>query len=165
MKNATLFVDFDHVLFNTEEFRKELTPQKMPSRVEKFLYDDALNFLKYAEKNCRLILFTEGKEDFQNEKLEKSGILGLINFDEVLVLPAEMKTKKIPTLRKIYGEKLFLIEDKPVNVDTAIDAGLIVVRVRRGKYENEETKRKLTYEVKSLKEIIDRRILEKWLKT
>ena len=164
MKNATLFVDFDHVLFNTENFKKELTPLAFPREIARFLYEDAASFLKHAGKHFDLILFTEGEEDFQKEKLEKSGILRLAEFREVIVLPSETKAQKIPELMKTYQNRLLLIDDKPENVEAAIDAGLAVIRVKRGKYSEQETAKKAIFEVNSLKEIAEKKILEKWLK-
>ncbi|KKS05248.1 MAG: hypothetical protein UU57_C0014G0022, partial [Candidatus Woesebacteria bacterium GW2011_GWE1_41_24] len=51
-------------------------------------------------------------------------------------------------------------DDKPEVVDYGISKGFTVIRVRRGKYSDEESKNQPDFVVKSLSEIIEKDILQ-----
>jgi len=153
MKNALILIDFDHTLFNTEKFKKAIKRETV-LKYRDFLYKDALEFLDYAKKFGKLVLFSEGEVDFQRKKIEKSGVLKF--FSKVKIYPTDSKAQNFVEFR---GKRTILIDDKPKIADEAIPAGLSVIRVRRGKYKTINTRFTPAIEVKNLKEIIRRDLL------
>ncbi len=153
MKSTLILIDFDHTLFNTEKFKKAIKREAIP-RYRGFLYKDALEFLDYAKKFGKLILFSEGEADFQRKKIKKSGVLKF--FSKVKIYPTDSKAQNFV---EFQGERIILIDDKPKIADEAISVGLSVIRVRRGKYKSINTRFTPAIEVKSLKEIIRRDLL------
>jgi FMN phosphatase YigB (HAD superfamily) len=155
MSKRQILVDFDHTLFNTEKFKEILKTGTIPGYPE-FLYDDAPQFLEYAREYGELALLSEGEPDFQKEKIEKSGISKF--FSEVKIFPSFQKSTYFAQVSD--KPNVILIDDKPDIIDEAVSVGLTVIRVKRGKYKDAETKFRPRYVVNSLQEIIDKDILK-----
>lgn len=157
-RNWQILVDFDHTLFDTEKFKVARLESPEKINYKDFLYPDALDFIKYASKFGKAILFSEGEPDFQKEKIDGTEIEKLFS-GGVKIYPSY---SKIGELLKIAQEnEIILIDDKPDVIDEAISAGCKVIRVRRGKYANEETKLKPEFVVEGLSEIVSKNLLQR----
>lgn len=153
-KKFEMFIDFDHTIFNTEEFAKYLSTSPKQINYKEFLYPDAISFIKYASGFGKTVIFSEGDPAFQKEKIDGSGIAEFASC--VQIFPSYSKMTEL----KSQGAEIILIDDKPEVVDEAIDKGVTVIRVRRGKYKDVETKREPKFVVSSLQEIVDRDLLK-----
>ena len=154
--NLVVLVDFDYTLFDTEKFVQFLSSSPNSVDYKNFLFPDALPFIEYASKFADLTLFSEGELEFQEEKVEGTGIDELF-LGGVKILPS---FTKIDELTKIgSGKNVILIDDKPDIVDEAVSLGFKVIRVKRGKYAKSETKSKPSFVVGSLSEIVEKDLL------
>lgn len=158
-KQSKILVDFDHTLFNTNKFIN-LVKGDLNTRVEfkDFLYPDALEFISYASKCGRLVLFSEGDIDFQKEKIKKTKLDKLFK-DGIEIYSSYAKMNSL----KKYSNKenLVLIDDNPKIIDEAVSMGLKAIRVKRGKFKSFDSKQKPEYTVASLKDIMRRDLLQK----
>lgn len=156
-KKATILVDFDHTLFDVTKLIKFLSDSPETIDYKSFLYADSLEFIDYASKFGNLILFSEGKVEYQKEKIEATEV-GKLFSGGVKIFPSY---SKMQDLAKISSRgKIILIDDKPDVVDQAISMGCKVIRVKRGKYRGERTKTKPNFVVGSLAEIIAKDVLQ-----
>lgn len=156
-KNVTILVDFDYTLFDTSKFIEFLSGSPETINYKDFLYPDALKFIDYASNFGNLILFSEGEVDFQNEKINGTGIGNLFS-GGIKVFASYSKMQDMANIA--VGKKVILIDDKPEVVDKAVSMGYRVIRVRRGKYKSMETKNKPDFVAESLSEIVDKNILQ-----
>jgi hypothetical protein len=155
-KNLTILVDFDHTLFNTTKFVEFMSGSPKTIDYKDFLYPDALEFVNYASDFGNLTLFSEGEVDFQKEKIDGTGIGGLFS-GGVRIFPSYSKMQDLASIATV--KKTVLIDDKPEVVDNAISLGCHVIRVKRGKYSDKETKSKPDFVVNSLSEVVEKDIL------
>lgn len=159
MDNKTvILVDFDHTLFDTEKFVKFLESSPKEIDYKEFLYDDALDFINYASRFGKLMLFSEGEVGFQKEKIKGTGIENLF-LGGFHIFPSYTKSGKLLKITNI--KNTILIDDKPEIIDTATSLGMRVVRIRRGKYANDETKSEPNFEVKNLSELVEGNLLNR----
>ena len=119
----------------------------------KYLYPDAITFLKYLHKsNYQIIILTKGNEDYQKKKISYSNIKDY--YDELIVI---MKHKG--NLDIDYKESVF-IDDNPIEIKSILKRKpKQVIRIRRinSKYYNVNVEDILT--VTALDEIINNKIL------
>ena len=155
-KNLTILVDFDHTLFDTGKFVKFRSKNPKELNYSDFLYPDAISFIIYAGSKGTSVLFSEGEVDFQKEKIKGTGIEKLFN-GGVRVLPS---FSKMASLGEWEGKKIVLIDDKPEVIEEAAKNGFLTIRVRRGRYADLDTQNLADFTVKSLREIIDKNLLE-----
>lgn len=155
-KNLTILVDFDHTLFDTEKFVKLRSGNSKKIDYSKLLYPDALVFITYANSKGTTILFSEGEIPFQKEKIKGTGIEKLFN-GGVRILPSFSKMSK---LEEWKAENLILVDDKPEIIEEAVKRGFLTIRVRRGRYASVDTQNPADFTVKSLREIVDKNLLE-----
>ena len=155
-KNLTILVDFDHTLFDTGKFVKFRSKNPKELNYSDFLYPDAIPFIIYASGKGTTVLFSEGEVDFQKEKINGTGIEKLFN-GGVRVLPS---FSKMSSLKEWKGRKLVLIDDKPEVIKDAAKKSFLTIRVRRGRYVNVDTQNLADFTVKSLREIVDKNLLE-----
>lgn len=116
--NPIFLIDLDHTLYDV---------------VNEKLYDDAISFIKFANKNGKAVLFTEGELKFQGEKIKK------LNLNKYFGKNIKIfkSYSKISEIGDDFGKnKVFLIDDNPNVLIKAKDKGWKTIRVRRGKYEN-----------------------------
>lgn len=105
LKNKKIvFFDIDYTLFNTDIFKKSnLKQYKNYNEVEKVL--------KNLSEKLDLGIFSEGEKDFQEKKLEKTGIRKYFNKNDVYILQG--KNLNIKEVFKKYKEdSVFLVDDK-----------------------------------------------------
>lgn len=152
-KKFEMFIDFDHTIFNTEEFAKYLSTSPKQINYKEFLYPDAVSFIKYASGFGKTVIFSEGDPAFQKEKIDGSGIAEYAT--DVQIFPSYSKMDGL----KSPEAKIILIDDKPEVIDEAIEKGITVIRVKRGKHRDVETRNEPKYVVSSLQEIIDKDLL------
>ena len=157
-----ILIDLDHTLFNTQEFRKVLNLPDKQVNYRSFLYNDALPFIKYVSKYGTPVLFTEGDMDFQNQKIEKSGLKKVFGRD-IKVFPAcgKARNNALTDDQELIGR--VLIDDKPEVLDKAISLGYKTIRVRRGKYKLLNGRMRPDYVVSDLKSIIKKDLFKKLL--
>lgn len=155
-KKKIILIDFDYTLFDTDKFVKYL--QRAPEIInfKDFLYPDALEFINYASKIDEITLFSEGDENFQKAKIVGTGI-GKLFPGGVKILPSFTKVQEL--LKISRNGNVVLIDDKPEVVDSALSMGCKVIRVKRGKYEKDDTKTKPNQTVGTLSEIINKDLL------
>lgn len=155
-KNITILVDFDYTLFDTAKLVKTLSGSPERLDYKDFLYTDALELIDYASGLGNLILFSEGDIDFQKEKIDGTGI-GKLFSGGVKVFPSYSKMQYLANIAP--GKKVILIDDKPEVLDKGISLGYRVIRVKRGKYSDDETKSKPDFVVNDLSEICKKDLL------
>ncbi len=156
-KNKTFLIDFDHTLFNVNEFVRDRDLGKL-KEYKNYLYPDVLEFILYAKRHGKAVLFSEGEHGFQNEKIEKSGVKELFGKD-VEIYPSLTKVAGI----RNYGtkDKILVIDDKPEVIDNVLEMGYKAIRVKRGKYAEKECSLVPTAEVDNLSEIIRQDLFSK----
>ncbi len=154
-KGVKIFIDFDHTIFNTGEFVKHLSDSPAHINYKDFLYPDAIPFIKYASGFGDTVLFSEGDKKFQMEKIIGTGIEKFFT-DGVQIFSSFSKMNVVNESEK----KVVLIDDKPEVIEAGVAKGFFVVRVRRGRYKDLETKVVPKYVVGSLQEIIDKNLLK-----
>lgn len=158
MNNKTIIlIDFDHTLFNTDEFVKNMNKPDKNLEYKNFLYSDAEEFVSYAARYGTPVLFSEGEVDFQWDKINKTELKKLFG-ENIKVYPSY--TKMVEIKKFTNGSKVILIDDKPEVVDTGLALGYKVIRVKRGKYEASDTKLNPAHVVDSLKTIISKDLLK-----
>ncbi|OGM88671.1 hypothetical protein A2594_03065 [Candidatus Woesebacteria bacterium RIFOXYD1_FULL_41_28] len=155
-RKTTILVDFDHTLFDTERYVREKSASDHVDYKE-FLYPDTLAFIKYASDFGEAVLFSEGDVEFQREKISGTGIESLFS-GGVKIFPSFSKMENLDDM--VLNGKVIIVDDKPEVVDYGISKGFTVIRVRRGKYSDEESKNQPDFVVKSLSEIIEKDILQ-----
>jgi len=132
MKKIVLF-DIDYTLFDTDEFKKSnLTVFK--------LYEEAESVLEELIQSCEVGIFSEGKDEFQREKLRQTLIHG--RFQEKNIHIFLSKDDNIESvLQKHRGDDVFLVDDKLAVLSLAknLDNNTFVIWVKRGPFAmNEE---------------------------
>ena len=134
-----LFYEINNLIRNTSEY----------------LYDDAISFLEYLKsKNFEIIILTKGNSDYQREKIFNAHIDSYYN-----KLMVTMKHKG--RLDIDYNNSVF-IDDNPIEIQSIMDKKpKMIIRINRinSKYSDVSLDIKIK-EVKSLKEIIENKILE-----
>ncbi len=118
-------------------------------KAKDYLYKDAIDFLKAKSFNS-YILYTYGDLDYQNKKIENSGILKY--FDEVIITD-EDKTK----IDLDYANGIF-IDDNPKVIKKLLDKGVMkIYRVLRNNniHSEEKLNNKCVVEIHNMKEIKD----------
>ena len=141
-----IYVDFDHTLFNTtlfikeikkltkEDFRKpnvkelEKVIKENNIDLKKYLYPDTLLFLeKYSSNN--LILLTRGNLDYQLFKIKESKIE---NYFKNIIVVNQYKG----LLNLDYKNSIF-IDDNPKEIESILKNNpKKVIRLKRGKYKD-----------------------------
>ena len=143
-----IYVDFDHTLFNTTAFvrqMEEVTNKKIsdidiksiPEISEKnkidlkeFLYEDSIPFLeKYKDYN--LVLLTKGNYEYQEFKILKTNISKY--FKEKIITEKEKGDLEIDYQKGIF------IDDNPREIESIMkNSPYLVIRMKRGKYKDIE---------------------------
>lgn len=150
-KDLTILVDFDYTLFDTTKFVNTLSGSPKAIDYKDFLYPDALEFLEYASEFGDLTLFSEGEIEFQKEKIDGVEI-GKFFLGGVKILPSYTKFSELTRMSNVTN--MIMVDDKPEIVDQAISLGFKVIRIKRGKYAEVNTKLKPNLVVESLSEIV-----------
>ncbi len=151
-----ILIDLDYTLLDTEKLRKNIKDNITDFDYKDLLYPDALAFISYSSKYGTPTLFSEGKIDFQKEKIKRTGLEKIFGKN----IKIYSSYKKIFDLAKVVRDgDIVLIDDKPDIIDHAITLGMKTVRVRRGKYQEVDTKSKPLYEVNNLSDVIRQDLL------
>lgn len=160
MKSTLILIDFDHTLFNTTRFKKELKEGRKRFNYRKFLYPDSKKFISYATKYGTPTLFSEGDVNFQKNKIIKTGMKDFFGVN-IKIYPSSLEIGKMDKINKLAAnyQKVILIDDKPEIVSKALALDYKVIRVKRGKYREIKTAIHPTFEVENLKEIIRQDLL------
>lgn len=94
---------------------KEEIYENIISKCESFVNQDLLNLVKkLGKENCYIV--TYGYEEFQLDKIERSGIASF--FSDIIVVGKEYKKEAIEQICSKYAdEKVFFIDDKQKHFD------------------------------------------------
>lgn len=134
-----LIYEIDNLIGNTSEY----------------LYPDAISFLEYLKKiGYEIIILTKGNSDYQREKIFNAHLDSYYN-----KLMVTMKHKG--TLKIDYEDSVF-IDDNPIEIQSILNKNpKMIIRMERinSKYSDIDINVDMPI-VKSLKEIIDKKILE-----
>ena len=107
-------IDFDDTLFDTHAMKKILTQSRelAESELAKLLLPDAFLFLHYLKtSNHKLILLSLGDLEFQNKKINATGIANF--FDEIIITPDSKELILEKILKQFDGEKdIWFVNDK-----------------------------------------------------
>jgi len=127
MKKVILF-DIDYTLFNTDIFKQSQLRTHA-------VYDEVYDVLKELSKIAQLAIFSEGKINFQKNKLLKTGIQK--HFLKGYTHIAEKKEEMLRRiLQKYIDNRVFLVDDKLTILHLAktISPSLFTIWVKRGIY-------------------------------
>ena len=128
-RKPVLFLDFDHTLFDTEQFYEWLGEDRFekilgitsgkvtPPDFASYLYSDTLPFLKAARKTHRLVLLTYSiNQMLQRRKVRDSGIVPLL--DDVIISHRNkgLEAKEYITRIGDPGWEHAFIDDAPLNI-------------------------------------------------
>lgn len=151
-KKPIIFFDIDYTLFDVAAFKK--------SNLKDFrLYEETKDILKKLHKWAVLGIFSEGEDNFQKAKLERTGIKKYFLKDNVYVFMG--KHNYIENILNQYrGNKIFFVEDKlPILYEVKKKMSEVFgIWVKRGWYaENQKPIPgfKPDAEILSLKEVIE----------
>jgi len=132
-KKKLVLFDIDYTLFNTGTFIKS-------NLSEYELYQEIIEVLEKVGKIAELGILSEGKNDFQREKLIRTGILEHFTKEKIHIV--ENKEDFINNIIKTYKDfKIFLVDDK-INIliqAKKFDPSVYAIWVKRGPFaENAE---------------------------
>lgn len=157
MKNILLF-DIDHTLFDTEQLRPHLpTPLTNWNAVSlpfaACIYPDALYVIPLLAQRFRLGVFSvayDGMVDFQNAKITH-GPLAPYFSERLMYIHADM-VSLVRSIGPIAESIAYVIDDRADKLMLAKERypQLKTVRIRRGKYENQEWDYTPDFELPSL---------------
>ena len=118
-------------------------------KAKNYLYKDAIEFLSHKSFN-NYILYTYGDLDYQNKKIDNSGILEY--FDEVII------TDDLKTNLKLDYENGIFIDDNTKVIKELLDNGATkIYRIKRSNnlHSEEILNNKSVIEIHNMKEIKD----------
>lgn len=149
-----VFFDIDYTLFNVGIFKK--------SNLKEYKnYNEVKKVLKSLSKKLDLGIFSEGEKDFQEKKLENTGIKEFFNKNNIYILHGKnLSIKKI--FKKYEKNSIFLVDDKLTILSEVktLCPFVFTVWIKRGTYaENEKNIEKFIpdvqiYELSDLENII-----------
>lgn len=128
-RKPVLFLDFDHTLFDTEQFYEWLGEDRFekilgitsgkvtPPDFATYLYPDTLPFLNAARKTHRLVLLTYSvNQMLQRRKVRDSGIL--LYLDDVIISHRNkgLEAKEYITRIGDSGWEHAFVDDAPLNI-------------------------------------------------
>jgi methionine salvage enolase-phosphatase E1 len=151
-----IFIDLDYTLLDVDKFKLKNKNIIGDLDFRDILYSDSLEFINYASKYGIPTLFSEGEIKFQREKVEKTGLEKIFG-NNIKIYPSYEKIFELPEIAN--SNDVVLIDDKPEIIDRAISLGIKVVRIKRGKFKDVDSKKIPYAEVKSLEEIIKKDLL------
>lgn len=126
--NKIVLFDIDYTLFDTDTFKQ--------SNLKKHsLYNEVKDILKQVSKIAQIGIFSEGKIDFQKEKLFHTDIHSL--FDKDLIHIVEKKDEVLKkVLEKYQHKQLILVDDKLTVLYLAKKhfPNVKTIWIKRGKY-------------------------------
>jgi len=160
----TVLIDFDHTLFNTQAFiakfpeAKNLKLNETIGSLDEFLYPDSLSFIHSLKNHFTPILFSEGPDPFQAQKIAKTSLISLIPEPHRFIYPINSKQQHLPLLIKKF-QPLCLIDDHPAHLDSATKHGLFTLRLSRGKHAKESSQYPPTFICPDLEFISTNQIL------
>ena len=138
-------------LANKKKIKEEMNI--LFSKASGFVYSDFFDFINNFSKKD-LILLSFGTTDFQEMKINNSGI---ISYFQKVIITQKDKTEDLKNniLIKNEGEKIFFIDDKAEQIDKIKEKlpQIITMKMERSQGRHINTKSKLTdYVVKDLDE-------------
>ncbi|MDI6591630.1 MAG: HAD hydrolase-like protein [Patescibacteria group bacterium] len=128
--------------------------EKVFKKAPKFLYKDAIWFLKKWKNKADLILLSYGEEKFQRQKIEKSKIKKY--FKKIIITRDIEKTKPF---KKAFqkNKKIIFVEDNPEALFKIKEnyPKVIAIRINRkeGKYWQEKNNSKIDFSIRNLREL------------
>jgi len=129
LKNKKIvFFDIDYTLFNVDIFKKSDL-----KRYEN--YQEVENVLKILSKKFSLGIFSEGEENFQREKLNKTGIEKYLDQGHIYIMQGKnLLIKK--TFERYKENTIFLVDDKLTILSQvkSIYPNVFTIWVKRGEY-------------------------------
>ncbi len=127
MKKIVLF-DIDYTLFDTDNFKKT-------NLKEYTLYKETVNVLSKISKISELGIFSQGGNDFQKEKLNKTNIHKFFSGENIHIFE-EKEINLNNVLLKYKDSKIILIDDKLgiLHMAKKLLPSVCTVWVKRGIY-------------------------------
>lgn len=134
--------------------------KKILKTAPRFLYSDALSFLKKWSREADLILLSYGEEKFQKDKIKASKVGKY--FKKIIITRDIEKLKPFSKIfthlpRGRVPEKIIFVEDNPVALSETkkVFKNVITIRINRGegKYSREPDNSKIDFSIKNLKEL------------
>lgn len=119
IKSKTFLIDLDHTLYDVQKEK---------------LYPDAIHLLEYLSGKGTIVLFTEGEKEFQLNKIEK---LKLSKYFGKNLRVFESYSKMKDTKNDYVGENIYLVDDNPEVLKTAMERKWLTIRVNRGRYKDQ----------------------------
>lgn len=157
-----IILDFDHTLFNTEEFKNshpgiEIAKTFLWKKgdLTKFIFEDTISFLE-EHKEHNLVLMTAGMKLFQRAKVEGSDISHY--FDKLIFTGDELKGGVIKRLISdgYYNDPIVFVDDAPYQLESVSNFCPIVTVVRIKRPEQPysiDDGYNSSYEVENMKEL------------
>ncbi|MCL5435245.1 MAG: hypothetical protein M1405_02545 [Patescibacteria group bacterium] len=132
-KNTIVLFDIDYTLFDTKAF--------MDSGLKKYaLYDETTPTIKELWRNVDLGIFSKGETEFQNNKLNKTGLKKYFKRNNVHIFEDKNANLK-DVLSKYVNFKIFLVDDKlPVLYESKLSMpSIVTIWIKRGPFaENQQ---------------------------
>lgn len=128
IKKPIVLFDIDYTIFDTKAF--------MDSGLKKYLlYDEVLPVIKKLWKNVDLGIFSKGETEFQNNKLDKTGLRKYFIKDNIHIF--EDKNANLKDVLFMYNNfKVFLVDDKlPVLYEAKLNMpSIFTIWIKRGPF-------------------------------
>ncbi|MCL6096487.1 MAG: hypothetical protein M1444_02265 [Patescibacteria group bacterium] len=128
IKKTIVLFDIDYTLFDTKAF--------MDSGLKKYaLYDETIPTIKELWKNVDLGIFSKGDREFQNDKLDKTGLKKYFTRNNIHIFEDKNANLK-DVLLKYKNSKVFLIDDKlPVLYEAKLSMpSIVTIWIKRGPF-------------------------------
>lgn len=145
-----IFFDIDYTLFNIDIFKK--------SNLKEYKnYNEVKKVLKSFSEKLDLGIFSEGEKDFQEKKLENTGIKEYFNKNDIYILQGKnLSIKKV--FKKYEKNSVFLVDDKLTILSEVktLCPFVFTVWIKRGAYaENEKSPKRFVpdLEIEKLTEL------------
>lgn len=123
-----VYLDIDYTLFNTSRFRES------GFRIYN-LYEEVIETLKRLRDIANLGIFSNGENEFQKDKLEKTGISVFFDKNNIHIYD-DKDVNLVNVLSRHEGQKLFMVDDKLMILRSAKKSmpQITTVWVKRGPY-------------------------------
>jgi FMN phosphatase YigB (HAD superfamily) len=133
MKNKIVLFDIDYTLFDTDAFKE--------SSLTKFsLYREILPILESLVGIAELGIFSKGENEFQNNKLQQTGVSNFFQQEHVHVF--EDKDTNLKNIIEKYKDfKIYFVDDRLATLYNAktINASVFTIWIKRGPFASDES--------------------------